>query len=33
MEVGMDLHFLVPTLLPCEVLADPAENCCYGALS
>ena len=28
-EMGFDLHFLVPTLLPCEVLADPAEHCCY----
>lgn len=34
MEMGLDLHFLVPALLPREVLADPAEHCyCYGAPS
>lgn len=33
MEMRMDLRFLVPTLLPWEVLADPAEHCCYDTLS
>lgn len=28
MEMGLDLHFLLPTLLPYEAVADPAEHCC-----
>lgn len=27
-EMGLDLHFLLPTLLPYEAVADPAEHCC-----
>lgn len=25
---GLNLHFLLPTLLPYEAVADPAEHCC-----
>lgn len=32
-EVGLDLHFLLPTLLPYEAVVDPAEHCySYSAL-